>query len=188
MKKIIVLGMFFVSYSLQILSAQENPAFALLLFGITFAGLKVGTDRLQQISDTRSSFVVSKSASPLQSDSPSFSLPDSHKSTPVGNRQTTLRGLRHAKRDKIYVADTNSPSSIVDLDCIDSSSIQNLMKTHIPFPVSKKSSEQLFKPVTTVQFNAPVSPLRTLSPDDYHQVNLLCDDEEDEGFVVCGNR
>ncbi len=207
MKKIIVLGMFFVSYVSSLFSAEENPAFALIVTGIAFISLKIGTDRLQKYSDTQFDFISSSKSSyavqpsvihktkyqETMDDDTSLGLP-TDESILSDSFSKKLKGLRDAKRDKIHIPHTHTPSSIVDVDEVHQTPVSNIIETKIPFLKKTKTMcvQQALR--AAIYTRLPVDRTDIFQEiDDYHHITSLAlsprfDDREDEEYVVVKNR
>lgn len=220
MKKIIVLGLLFLSHALPIVSAEENPIFALMITGITLLSFKVATDKLKQSSHPKSTFIAYESANVIDSQEldPCDNIntcsinPIKYQKRLVGtipqdlplvaiaslqcndrySSKKAVRGLQDAKRDELHVPYTDCISSVFDVDAISTNSIQKLVKNYIPFPIFKKNPEQAFITKTMLQSATTSLDLRSVSPDDYHNIDRhalspqkgFTHDHEEDGFVV----
>jgi hypothetical protein len=184
MKKIIVLGMFLIFWVFQVLPSDENPWATLIFAGITFAGLKVGAEKLNEYSRKRllTDFIQKSSAGCISYDKDSSessvasdvssecqSVSDINPYNFDHEKPRSLRGLKDAKREALYIPDSNSPSSIMDIDEINKNSLVDAISTTVPF-ACKSAIKLKCHPVVPVQVEK-VSPItRPLSPDDYCQV------------------
>jgi hypothetical protein len=185
MKKIIVLGVFFISFSMQILSSQEDSFIALALTGISYLVFKVGVERLHEYAGQKNTDVKIKKNSYHASNRSSFSsvssrfsiepldVPvclESQRLTPVNDKFRSLRGLIDAKRDTVYIPDTNTPSSVIDVDQFERPYLGDKITNQVPCWFIKKPVVSYVQPVLPVQQQLSSLVVRPLSPDEYVQV------------------
>lgn len=147
MKKIIVLAMLYLSYSIQVLSSQDDSVVILALTGISCLALKAAAKRWNECAIQKITFPETKNFDCLVSNRSSFSSvlstlsiasPDesssleSLRSTPVSDKFTSLRGLIYAKRDTVYIPHRNTPISVVNKDQCEHSCLGDEITTQVP--------------------------------------------------------